>query len=170
MTSNAEEKQEDPPQMAIGNEGGNPQGATTEEQPTAALASMTDEEPTAMTETQELLNKKERYFCKDPLGGTWIHAQARLHVALLGPKPKEEKKESSEEEEKDAPDEEEENSAIDDQSVGSYESDMMKLTTKTTLSIAPTAAQFSTSRRPKEPRSLFMMSLTTTHTPTLTLC
>ena len=72
MTSNADEKQEDPPQVAIGNEGGNPQGATTvsmtDEQPTAALASMTDEQPTAVpaakqaeaiTETQELLNKKE---------------------------------------------------------------------------------------------------------------
>ena len=132
MMSNADEKQDDPPQAAIGNEGGNLQGATmvstTDELATAALVSTTDEEQAAVpaakqtetiTETQELLNKKELYFCKYPQGGKWIHAQARLHVAVLGPKVEENKKESSEEEKKESLDEDD-----DDESGGSYESDM----------------------------------------------
>ncbi len=68
---------------------------------------------------------KEFYLNENPLSGTWIHAQARLHIALLGPKPEpeEDSKEMAEpEEECDEEEEPEEECDEEEESVGLYES------------------------------------------------
>ena len=52
-------------------------------------------------DTGEAVPKRnnEFYIRTNPLGGTWIHAQARLRVALLGPREEEPEGESEEESE-----------------------------------------------------------------------
>ena len=62
---------------------------TDQQNETAAKDGQLTPPPAAVTTTQAAADERF-YFCKETLSGTWVHAQARLHVALLSPREEEE--------------------------------------------------------------------------------
>ena len=78
-TPNADPASTDPVQL---NAGATSASLTEGEDEIAATDQHVTPPPKAAKTTQSAVD--EKYFCKDPLSGTWINAQVRLHVAWLG--------------------------------------------------------------------------------------